>query len=347
MIYNKKYECLLDSSLEDDIFNKITNSKFLITGCTGMIGSYLVDLLIRSNELTKSKIEIYALGRSEEKAKKRFDKKFYNPNFHFIQQDVMYPLNQNIDFDYIVHAASNANPNLYSEKPVETLLGNVLGMSNLLEYTKEHSTKRIVFVSSGEVYGKASKNMTGFNEDFVGYVDYSSPRSCYPVGKRAAEVLCQSYISEYGTEAIIVRPCHTYGPTMLPSDNRAISSFIRNGVKKENIILKSKGDQIRSHCMVSDSVVGILYALIYGKNGEAYNISADNSTYSILEMAKMISNISNQKLKVELPTNQEIKGFSKVPVAILNNDKLKSLGWQSRYSLFDGLAETITILSES
>src|SRR5699024_8541963 len=118
--------------------------------------------------------------------------------------------------------------------PVDTLLGNVTGTDHFLEYARTHGTKRFLYVSSGEMYGQPDASderlKDGFYESYCGSVDYSDPRSCYPSGKRAAETLCQSYISQYDMEAVIVRPCHCYGPTQTESDTRAVSQFIRMGI---------------------------------------------------------------------------------------------------------------------
>lgn len=344
MIYNDIYFSLLNQVLTDPICSKLEDKHILVTGATGMIGSFLIDVLMQKNK-SSNNIHVYALARSKEKMMKRFSDYYENDHFHFIQQDILQPLMIDESIDYIVHAASNANPKAYATQPVETITGNFIGMQNLLEWSKGKKC-RLLYVSSGEMYGVADSNTEGFDETYSGFVDYSSSRACYPAGKRASEVLCQSYIDEYNADAVIVRPCHVYGPTMQDSDTRVISEFLRNGVKKEGITLKSKGEQIRSHCFVSDAILGLLYVLLKGTTGEAYNVAADDSIYSIKEMAEMVCNISGQPLRFDLPDDIEQKGFSKVPVAVLKNDKLKTLGWKSQYGLEDGIRKTIEVLKE-
>ncbi|MGF2159036.1 NAD-dependent epimerase/dehydratase family protein [Enterococcus avium] len=344
-MYAEQYLEFLDEVGTDSIYQEFQDKKFLITGATGMIGSFMVDILMRLNEKKNYRNEIYAMTRSLKRGKKRFSHYSESDQLHFIEQDVIDPLKSDVKFDYIIHAASNANPILYAKEPVETIYGNFIGMSNILKYSRTCINSRVLFVSSGEMYGLAESNdIDGFPEEYVGYIDYSNARSCYPSGKRSSEVLCQSYIEEYGVDALIVRPCHVYGPTMLDSDSRALSSFIRSAVHSEDIILKSKGEQVRSNCMVSDAVTGIFYVLLKGMTGEAYNISADESTYTIQNMAKLICSLSKQSLHFDIPSKEEVKGFSKIPVAILKNQKLKSLGWTSRLSFEEGVSKTIAIL---
>ena len=347
---SKLYEDELDLFLNDKVFKELEQeSVFFISGSTGMIGSYLVDLLMRLNNEKDYNIQIYAMGRSKESMSKKFHDYLKKDNFHFVEGDITKTIALDVKADYIVHAASNSDPKLYAAQPVETLNGNFLGMLNLLNYANEVNAKRVLYISSGEMYGIPFdiENFNGFTESDSGHVDYSKSRACYPSGKRAAEVLCQSYLDEYGIDSVILRPCHIYGPTMTASDTRAISSFIRDGVFQRDIVLKSKGKQIRSHCYVGDMAMAIVYALVNGETGEAYNVAADDSVASIKNLASIICSYANTKIAFDIPSELEQKGFSKVPAAILKNNKLKSIGWKSYYSLTSGIEQTIDILREN
>ena len=88
-----------------------------------------------------------------------------------------------------------------------------------------------------------------------------------------AENLCSSYWKQYGIESVIVRPCHTYGPCMTETDNRAHAQFFHNAIKGENIVLKSSGIQMRSYNYVADCVSALLSVLVQGNSGESYNLA--------------------------------------------------------------------------
>ncbi|MBS6373890.1 MAG: NAD(P)-dependent oxidoreductase [Erysipelotrichaceae bacterium] len=325
--------------------DELLGKSFLITGATGMIGSCIVDYLCFLHDQGYS-TQIYALGRSAKKIEERFGKRIHEEYFHVIEQNVEEKFSFEYDIDYMIHAASNSNPKLYAVEPVETFAGNVFGMKNVLEFAKDHSVKKVLYVSSGEMYGFAENDMENFNESFVGKLDYSSSRTCYPAGKRAAEILCQCYYDEYQVASSIVRPCHIYGPTMTNADTRAISSFIKDGIAERDIVMKSKGEQIRSHCYVIDAVSAIMKVLTQGENGEAYNIASDQSAYSIREMAEMICTYCHTSIVFDAPNELEKKGFTKIPLAVLDNTKLKSLGWKNEYCLRDGIERTIDILKK-
>lgn len=304
-------------------WEKLSGCNILITGATGLIGSCLVEVLM---ERKQNNYQVYASGRNKERAIERFQKYVGNPAFHFIQHDVTEVLQCNVNFQYIIHAASNASPNFFASKPVEVIKANINGVSNLMDYGLNHGLKRFLFVSSGEVYGEGDGRV--FTEDYSGYVDCTSPRSCYPASKRAAESLCVSYAQEYGIEVVIARPSHTYGPHFTESDNRVYAQFIRNVLRDEDIIMKSTGEQFRSWCYVVDCVSGLLHILLKGENGQAYNIADDSSNITIRELAEMIAEIGGKKVVMDIPSNVEKAGYNVVAKSLFDTKKIEKLGWE-------------------
>ncbi len=311
----------------------------LITGATGLIGSCLVEVLMAH---TPRHYHVYACGRNEERAKKRFADYWEDEGFHFFPYDVTRPLTADIDLHYIVHAASNASPNFFAQKPVEVIQSNITGTANLFEYGKQHGLKRLLYVSSGEVYGEGDGRT--FTEDYSGYVNPVSPRSCYPSSKRAAETLCVAYSQEYGMESVIARPCHVYGPHYTESDNRVYAQFIRNVLNGEDIVMKSTGAQYRSWCYVVDCASALLHILLKGHACEAYNIADPDSNISIRELAEMIAAIGGKKVVMDLPSDQERMGYNVVTKSVFATDKLQALGWSAEGNMTDKMARTIACL---
>jgi nucleoside-diphosphate-sugar epimerase len=146
---------------------------------------------------------------------------------------------------------------------------------------------------------------------------------------------------------VIAWPCHIYGPTITNSDTRAFAQFIRNVLSKKDVILKSSGNQYRSYCYVADCVYALLIILLLGEKGSAYNIANKDSNVTIAELANMIAMVGRQNVMFDIPQNEEQKGYSIISRAVLNSDKLESLGWKAKYTLSDGIRRTIQILSDS
>ena len=317
-------------------WEKFSGTNILVTGATGLIGGCLVETLMMN---PRRDYQVYASGRNEERARVRFKDFAEESAFHFVKYDVMLPLENDVRFDFIIHAASNASPNFFAQQPVEVIKSNIDGVANLMEYGLAHSMKCFLYVSSGEVYGEGDGRV--FTEDYSGYVDCAKPRSCYPSSKRAAETLCVSYAAEYGADVVIARPCHTYGPYFTEQDNRVYAQFIRNVLRGEDIVMKSTGEQFRSWCYVVDCVSALLHILLKGESGEAYNIADADSNISIRELAETIASIGGQKVVIDLPNADEKRGFNPVTKSIFSTDKLESLGWKPKNHISTGMKNTI------
>lgn len=315
---------------------------YLITGATGLIGSCLIDLIMLANEEGRHN-KVYAMGRSKEKLEQRFAVYLSSDEFHIIEQDVCEPIDNSLHFDFIVHGASNADPISYAKYPVETMTTNIIGTYNILEYGKEHKDCKITVLSTFEVYGNSNKDI--YSECDAGVLDFNVLRSCYPESKRSVEVLSRSYADEYDVNVNIARLSSVYGPTMAVNDSKAHAQFLRNALQGKDIVLKSAGLLRRSYTYVLDAVTGILVVLHRGAISESYNVSNENGIASIAEVAKIVAEIAGTEVVFDLPTELEVKGFSKPQNSVLDNSKLKSLDWQGEYDVKSGLKITYTILA--
>ena len=131
---------------------------------------------------------------------------------------------------------------------------------------------------------------------------------------------------------------------MLHSNTKALSQFLKKGVANEDIVLKSKGTQEYSYVYVADAVSGLLYSLLYGSKGEAYNVADASSDISLAHLAQMIANLVGRKVVFDIPDAVEQAGYSKATKAMLNSDKIRKLEWKSKFSLLEGIEHTISIL---
>lgn len=326
-------------------WEKLSNKSIMVSGATGLIGSMLIDVIMRKNS-NGLNCTIYALGRSEERMRRRFSYYFENSLFNFIEYDVTKKLflGEEITVDYILHLASNTHPLQYSTDPIGTITTNIIGVQNLLEFAVMHRTKRFAFASSNEVYGENRGDVEKFNEEYCGYINCNTMRAGYPESKRCGEALCQAYKAQKGLDIVIPRLTRSYGATLLKSDTKALSQFLHKGVAGENIILKSTGTQYYSYLYVMDSVSGLLTVLLNGKNGEAYNISDDASDIMLKDLANIIADYAGTKVVFEIPDAIESAGYSKATKARLDSTKLKNLGWTAKYDIQTGIIRTLSML---
>lgn len=329
-------------------WEKLQNKSIMLSGATGLIGSFLVDVILEKNLMSDLDCNIYALGRNEEKAKNRFSKFYQDQHFKFIPYDVKTPLECSDlgKVDYILHLASNTHPLLYATDPIGTITTNIIGTQNLLDFAVEHQTERFVFASSNEVYGENRGDVELFDEEYCGYINCNTLRAGYPESKRCSEALCQAYKVQKGLDVIIARFTRSFGPTMEMTNTRALSQFIKNAVQGEDIVLKSAGTQYFSYTYMADAVSGLLWAMLTGKNGEAYNIAEEHGDIILRDLAQIIAEISGKNVVFELPDSVESAGYSKATKAWLDGHKLLNLGWKPHYDIRTGMERTIKILRE-
>ena len=341
---SKIYKEDLDIQYNKINFELLKNKSILITGATGLICSYLTDLLMYANKNYNTSITIYVLAKTEESAKNRFKSYIGNEHFNIIAQDVCDKID--VDVDYIIHGASNANPKLAILDPVGTMNANYIGMLNVLENARKYNSK-VIYISSSDIYGKNNTEKEFLEENDYGYVDILDVKSSYASSKRATETLCISYNKQYNCDVKIVRPVHIYGPTFRESDTRVISEFLKNVINKQNIIMKSDGSSVRSYCYVGDMIIATLKVLLYGIPGEAYNICNENEIVSIKELANIAAELGGVDVEIQLPDNYIDKKIdSNVKVIKISNQKLKNIGFDCDTSLHEGLKKCISVNRE-
>lgn len=332
---------------KSDSISSLHDSSILISGATGLIGSFLVDVIMTGN-LEGLNCTVYALSRSTQKAKERFSKWDGDPRLILIPFDVNYPFeNSGISsVDYVLHLASNTHPRQYAEDPIGTITTNIFGVKNMLDFSIKHQAKTFLFASSVEVYGENRGDTEFFDEDYCGYINSNSLRAGYPESKRCSEALCQAYKQHYGLDVRIARIARSYGPTMSLRDSRAISQFIINGIDKEDIVLKSDGSQLFSYSYVADVVSGLHTILSKGDSGEAYNIADEGSNITLKDLAHLVADYAGTNVVFDIPDAVEAAGYSKATKALLNGNKLKALGWSPNYTIKTGIPRTIEILKK-
>lgn len=318
---------------------RLKGKHILLTGATGLIGVVLTDALLNMGA------RVTATGRSRERAKKRLGDHFADPRFTFIEQDATEPFDPTIRPDVIIPLASNTHPLAYSTQPVETIMTNILGARHALELAKECSAE-VLYPSTVEVYGNA-RGDDRFDESYTGALNLQTARSCYNESKRTAEALCQSYGAEHGVRFKIARLSRIFGPTMLRTDTKASSQFIIKALAGEDIVLKSKGEQLFSYTYAADAAAAMLHILTCGEQGQAYNISNAKCDVRLKDFAGLCAEYCGQQVIFDLPSEAEAAGYSKASVALMDNSKLLSTGFEPRYDMRSAVWRTLNIMSQS
>lgn len=331
----------------------LKGKKILVTGATGLICSAVIFIIARYNDNlmasggdVSDKIQVLAACRNKEKLDNMFGRYTESGDVVFVPYDATKKPEFDFGAEYIIHGASNAHPSKIMSEPVETMMSNFMGLKWLFDYAAEKGTKRILYISSSEVYGQKT-SPEPFKEEEYGFIDLLNPRNSYPVGKRAAETLAASYFAEHEVEAVIVRPGHIYGPTSSIDDSRISSDFAYKAARGEDLVMKSAGSQIRSYCYVLDCASAMLRIMLTGENITAYNISNPNSIISIRQMAELYAEAGGVQLLSGEATAAEKKSYNTMDNSSLNSARLEGLGWTGQFDARTGLTHTVNIIKSS
>ena len=323
-------------------WEKLENKTVMVTGASGMVGSYFVRTLLKLNEEKHLNIHVVCVARN---IKKIGEDVLADEAAEILAHDVTRPFEYEDEIDYIIHAASPASPLIMQNQPVETIAANVLGTYYTLELAKEKHAEGYMFISSREIYGQPDASQEFFTEETYGFVDPLEPRSCYPEGKKAAETMCASYRAEYGLDAKAARLAHTYGPGMSIYDGRVQADFLKNVLFNEDIVMKSEGLPVRTYTYIADAIAGMFLILLNGTE-MAYNIGDENAKISIRGLAELLIKITPERhlsLKLDIPEGGT-KGCAPFTLGILDSSKLRKLGWKPQNTIEEGFKRTIEYL---
>ena len=303
----------------------VKNSRNLITGGSGFLGSHLAKKLLERGE------EVICLDNFFTGTKKNIKELFNYQNFEFIRHDVTEPIK--LEVDNIWHLACPASPIHYQYNPIKTTKTSFIGTYNMLGLAKRVGAK-ILLASTSEVYGDPKEHPQ--KESYRGSVNTTGIRSCYDEGKRVAETLCADYQRVHGVEVRIMRIFNTYVPNMRFDYGRVISNFIVHSLKDQKITLYGDGTQTRSFCYVDDLINGMIL-LMNSNYHHPMNIGNPNE-FSIKELANLVRTLINPNLEFEykkLPHDDPKQRKPSIQLA------KELLNWEPEIELKDGLLKTI------
>jgi len=303
------------------------NTRALVTGGAGFLGSHLCERLI------KEKYDVICLDNFYTGQKRNIEHLIGNPYFELVRHDVTFPYYAEID--QIYNFACPASPPHYQYDPVQTTKTSVHGAINMLGLAKR-TNARILQASTSEVYGDPSVHPQV--ETYWGNVNPIGIRSCYDESKRCAETLFFDYHRQNQVEIKVVRIFNTYGPRMHPNDGRVVSNFIMQALKGEDITIYGDGNQTRSFCYVDDLINGIILMMNSPPDFTGPVNVGNPDEFTIKELAEQVIFLTNSKSKIKylpLPSDDPRQRQPNITLA------KKELGWEPKIKLQDGLMKTI------
>jgi UDP-glucuronate decarboxylase len=307
--------------------NYALNTRVLVTGGAGFLGSHLCERLI------KERFDVLCLDNFFTGQKRNIEHLMGNPYFELVRHDVTFPYY--VEIDQIFNFACPASPPHYQYDPVQTTKTSVHGAINMLGLAKR-THARILQASTSEVYGDPAVHPQV--ESYWGNVNPIGIRSCYDEGKRCAETLFFDYYRQNKVAIKVIRIFNTHGPRMHPNDGRVVSNFIMQALRGDDITIYGDGSQTRSFCYVDDLIDAIML-MMNSRTDFTGPVNIGNpGEFSMLELAEKILSLTESTSKIvfkPLPQDDPVRRKPDITLA-------KSvLNWTPGIPLEEGLRKTI------
>ncbi len=329
-------------------WESLSGKNVLVAGGSGMLAAYIVELLLLLPEYVKcDPPQVTVLVRNKDKAEKRFADYLKNPSFKIRTDDICKKLEDPVfcDTQVIIHAASIPRPD--SKVPVDVMAPNIIGTWNLLELARTlPDFEQFIYFSSGIVNGDSIKSDVPISEDMYFASSCTSPTACYSEAKRAGETISLSFMRQYGVPVKVIRYFGCYGPGMdLHNDPRAFTSFIKNAVYEQEIVLRSAGEETRFWCYATDATDAFFRVFFSPKYGEVWNIANEDGGCLIRELAQTACELSPGKnISLRFDISNVPAGhvsFKSPHVTVPDTRKIRSLGYSPKISIREGLQRSI------
>lgn len=327
---------------------KFGGKTVLVSGATGLIGSRIVYFLHDLNQTYHAEIKVVGLYRSEEKKSKMLSSLLDGTDVMLIKHDIEDELRFEGDVDYIIHCAGiSGGSKMHLKDPVKVFDTGINGTRALLDFAVCHNCRGFLYVSTYEVYGNA------FGEDMIKetspcYLDTFVLRNIYAECKRLCEAMCTAYSAKYKIDTYAVRLTSTFGTGVNYSDPRFFAEFARCIIENRDIVLKSKGETVRSYLDADDAATAFLYILAKGESCNAYNLTNMDNAISIKDIAKKMISVSGSTVNLVFDIAEDVAamGFRKEGCTLMDAGKLESLGWKPVYGLDETMKKMITSMKE-
>jgi dTDP-glucose 4,6-dehydratase len=281
------------------LWPELRGKRIFITGGTGFFGRWLLESFAWANARLDLGAEAVVLTRNPDAFKMKAPHLVEDPAIKLHAGDVRnfsFPPGR---FSHVIHGAADASAKLNQENPLLMFDTIVEGTRRTLEFAAEAGARKLLFISSGAVYGKQPPELSHIPEDFAGAPDPADPLGAYGEGKRVGEMLSVLLARKHGFEAKIARAFAFVGPHLPLDAHFAIGNFIRDGLAGWPIQVLGDGTPVRSYLYSAELAVWLWTILFRGANMRAYNVGSE-TCLTIAETARMVAGCFSRKIPVKM-----------------------------------------------
>src|SRR3954447_16074998 len=270
-----------------DLWERLRGQSLFVTGGTGFVGTWLIETFAWANRHLRLHATMAVLSRNPTAFRDKAPQAAEDPSITFIQGSLSHFQIPHRDYPFVIHAATDQTGAPSKEEPGGTFDREVAGTRRVLELARRAETRRLLFTSSGAVYGKQPPDMPRVREEYVGAPETTDVGSGYGQAKRVSEFLCTSYGQQYGFEPVIARLFAFAGPHLPLDLNFAIGNFVRDALGGGPIRIAGDGTPKRSYLYAADLAIWLWTILFRGQPARPYNVGSDKEV-SIGELADLV-----------------------------------------------------------
>jgi dTDP-glucose 4,6-dehydratase len=278
------------------VWEELRACRLFITGGTGFIGRWLLESLVWANDRHDLGLQAVVLSRYPGRFAEVAPGLATHPAVELVAGDMQSFVLPKGAIDYVVHAATETVGMAGTYDPIHKFDADVEGTRRVIALARERKVRRLIFTSSGAVYGPQSPDVAHVQEDYPGAPDPTDLGTAYGQAKRVAEFLCSGAAAEGGPEVVIARGFAFAGPFLPLDSNYAFGNFIRDALAGGPIVIEGDGTPLRSYLYAADLAIWLWTLLVQGRS-RVYNVGSDASI-SIVELARMIAKIVSPDARV-------------------------------------------------
>jgi dTDP-glucose 4,6-dehydratase len=263
----------------------LRGARIFLTGGTGFIGRWMLESLALANAREDLGVEVVVLTRDPARFALTVPHLAGNAAFRFVAGDVLSLAWDGTAYSHVIHAATDASAALNEHDPRRMFDTVVTGTRAALDFAVAAGARRMLFLSSGAVYGAQPWEVSHVAEDDRGGPDLMSHRSAYGEGKRAAEMLCAIYRKQFGLDVVTARIFALLGPLLSLDIHFAAGNFILDAMAGRRVTVNGDGRAVRSYLYIADLITWLWAMLLRAPAGATYNLGSEHAV-SIAELAE-------------------------------------------------------------
>ncbi|MDP7259204.1 MAG: NAD-dependent epimerase/dehydratase family protein [Acidimicrobiales bacterium] len=291
------HESILTIAEQD--LRQLDGARLFITGGTGFIGTWLLESLVWAVNALQLDVKIDVLTRDPDSFRRREPHLGNEPIIQLLRGDVRTPFPVEERPDVIIHAATPASAAINLQNPALMVDTIIDGMRNVLSLAADCDRPRLLFTSSGAVYGQQPPSLSHVPEGFTGGPDPLKPGNAYHEGKRIAELLAGIHSAAGLADVVVARIYALLGPRLPLDIHFAAGNFIRDALAGGPIIVNGDGTPFRSYLYVSDLMVWLFGLLARGTSGSAYNVGSEEAI-NIASLARTVAEVVDPDVSVNI-----------------------------------------------